>query len=176
MRKVYISFDEANDTQYRDRLEELCYDKTCISRSPEIRNVDNDSSAQDPYQQVPHEDLKDSSVTIVLIGKDTWKQKIIDREIYSSLNDTETQSRNGLLGIMLPTYVRTGSELYHPTTIPRRLHQNIVCDYATICSWTNDVSLLNGLIEDAIVKRNVRNPDNSLPPLTCDLSGAGWSE
>jgi hypothetical protein len=170
MHKIYISYDETNDQEYRDRLEALCYDKACISRSPTLRIIGDASDTEELCLRVRNEQLKDSSVTIVLIGKDTWKRKIIDWEILSSLHDSDIHSRNGLLGIVLPTYVRKDLEMYNPLTIPKRLYHNLACNYAKICTWTNNVSLLNGLIEDACVSRYTRNPNNTSPPYACDLS------
>ena len=52
---------------------------------------------------IRQEHLKDSTVTIVLIGSETANRKWIDWEIYSSLRPYGSRSRNGLLGIYLPT-------------------------------------------------------------------------
>ena len=49
------------------------------------------------------EHLKDSTVTIVLIGSETANRKWVDWEIYASLRPYGKRSRNGLLGIYLPT-------------------------------------------------------------------------
>ena len=65
--------------------------------------------------------LKDSTVTVVLIGEETWKRKHVDWEIGSSLRQTQNNSRSGLLGIILPTYPRESVKKYNPYTIPPRL-------------------------------------------------------
>jgi hypothetical protein len=45
--------------------------------------------------------LKNSTVTIVLVGKCTWSRKYVDWEIQSSLRHGETVTPNGLIGIAL---------------------------------------------------------------------------
>lgn len=43
--------------------------------------------------------LKDSTVTLVLMGKCTWARRYVDWEIQASLRSGETVTPNGLLGI-----------------------------------------------------------------------------
>ena len=47
--------------------------------------------------------LKDSTVTITLVGKCTWARRYVDWEIQSSLRHGEKVTPNGLLGIALPS-------------------------------------------------------------------------
>jgi hypothetical protein len=47
--------------------------------------------------------LQDSTVTIVLIGQCTWARRYVDWEIQSSLRAGAASTRNGLLGIILPS-------------------------------------------------------------------------
>lgn len=61
--------------------------------------------------------LRDSTVTIVLIGKCTWARKYVDWEIQASLRRGETVTPNGLLGILLPSYKKSG--------YPNRLNLNL---------------------------------------------------
>lgn len=61
--------------------------------------------------------LKNSTVTIVLIGKCTWAQRYVDWEIQASLRHGTTVTPNGLLGIKLKSYDGEG--------YPRRLNQNL---------------------------------------------------
>ncbi|MFC1938286.1 TIR domain-containing protein [Chloroflexota bacterium] len=52
--------------------------------------------------------LKDSTVTILLIGKCTWARRYVDWEIQASLRHGGTVTPNGLLGIKLPSYKKSG--------------------------------------------------------------------
>ena len=47
--------------------------------------------------------LRDSSVTIVLVGTETKRRKHIDWEIYSSMVDGEVNKKSGIVVINLPT-------------------------------------------------------------------------
>lgn len=67
--------------------------------------------------------LKDSTVTIVLLGKCTWARRFVDWEIQSSLRRTANGLPNGLLGIILdPSKDRA--------TLPARLKSNHDSGYA----------------------------------------------
>ncbi len=65
--------------------------------------------------------LKDSTVTIVLIGKCTWARRYVDWEIQASLRHGETVTPNGLIGIVLPS---AGKK----PTPPERLRINLNTD------------------------------------------------
>lgn len=60
--------------------------------------------------------LKDSTVTLVVIGKCTWARKFVDWEIYSSLRNP---NRNGLLAVQMPSVVGASP------SIPTRLSLNL---------------------------------------------------
>lgn len=47
--------------------------------------------------------LKDSTVTVMLIGRCTWSRRYVDWEIQASLRGVGSQLPNGLLGIVLPS-------------------------------------------------------------------------
>jgi hypothetical protein len=64
--------------------------------------------------------LKDSTVTIVLIGKCTWARRYVDWEIQASLRHGDTVTPNGLLGIKLPSYENN--------SYPNRLNLNLKQD------------------------------------------------
>jgi len=57
--------------------------------------------------------LKDSTVTIVLMGKCTWARRYVDWEIQASLRSGETVTPNGLLGIKLPSFPKRDGQSPH---------------------------------------------------------------
>lgn len=63
--------------------------------------------------------LKDSTVTLVLMGKCTWARRYVDWEIQSSLRSGETVTPNGILGIKLLSYPAKGGNF------PNRLNINL---------------------------------------------------
>lgn len=92
---------------------------------------------------IRQEHLKDSTVTIVLIGSETANRKWIDWEIYSSLRPYGSRSRNGLLGIYLPTAGET----------PARLQDNIDSGYVVTMEWKNISWQLESKIDEAFNNR-----------------------
>lgn len=63
--------------------------------------------------------LRDSTVTLVMMGKCTWARRYVDWEIQASLRSGRTVTPNGLLGIKLPSYPKRGG------TFPNRLNLNL---------------------------------------------------
>jgi len=62
-------------------------------------------SLDDHYimSRVREEILGDSTVTILLLGMETWHQRFVDWEIAASLHETPLRSRNGILAMPLPS-------------------------------------------------------------------------
>ncbi|MED1790629.1 MULTISPECIES: TIR domain-containing protein [Brevibacillus] len=141
-RKVFVSYHHANDQTKADYLRTTYgADNTLIDRSLKdaYDTVDNDEI----LKLVRTYHLNDSTVTIVLIGSDTANRKWVDWEIYSSLRPYGSRTRNGLLGIYLPTATRT----------PDRLQDNINSGYAVTMKWENISWQLSSKIEEAFQNR-----------------------
>lgn len=69
--------------------------------------------------RIRQEHLGDSTVTIVLIGRETWYQKFNDWEIAASLDDDPLRRRNGILAMPLPS-------LRNRAILPERIRDNYV--------------------------------------------------
>lgn len=93
-----------------------------------------DLSTERVRQIIRDEYLRDSTVTVVLVGVHTWQRKFVGWEIGSSIRKTQNNPRFGLLGILLPTYSRRFGDIrkYNPYTIRPRLYKNIKCGFAKI--------------------------------------------
>lgn len=63
--------------------------------------------------------LKESTVTLVMLGKCTWARRYVDWELQASLRSGNTVTPNGVLGIKLPSYPKNGD------TFPNRLNINL---------------------------------------------------
>lgn len=141
--KVFISYHHENDQSKADHLKTTYGDNNTLldrSLSEEYENMtDNEILAA-----IRTEHLKDSTVTIVLIGSETSKRKWIDWEIYSSLRPYGDRTRNGLLGIYLPTAGET----------PARLQDNIDSGYAVTMEWKNISTELEKKIQEAFDNRS----------------------
>jgi len=63
--------------------------------------------------------LKDSTVTMVLLGKCTWSRRFVDWEVASTLRNDPNNKRSGLMAINLPSAPDSGKRL------PDRVSDNI---------------------------------------------------
>ena len=176
--KVFVSYHHDNDQGYRDLFEELFSDIHDImeSQSVQIGDIDPNLNVDAVRQQIRDEYLRDSTVTLVLVGAETWKRKHVDWEISASLRDTEFNPRSGLLGILLPTYPRPDGNptKYSRYTIPPRLYDNIECDFAKIYNWSEDPDVVQQRIHEAFKRRNQVNPNNSRTLFANNRSGDRW--
>ena len=122
--KVFVSYHHENDQGSRNRFERLFGDVYDImdSRSVNIGAIPNGLPLDEISRRIRDNYLSDSTVTVVLIGKDTWRRKHVDWEIAATVRDTDANPRSGLLGILLPTYASCNGEDLRPvhdsTTTP----------------------------------------------------------
>ena len=102
--KVFISYHHENDQVYKDQLLDLNneYD-IFIDKSVDTEDIDDSLSDEDIRVKIRDEYLKDSTVTIVLVGIDTKNRKHVDWEIYSSMYDGVNNKKSGILVIILPS-------------------------------------------------------------------------
>lgn len=163
--KVFISFHHANDENYKIRFESLMthYEDGMISKSVQDGDIDTNLPTVTIRQKIRDNYLRDSTVTVVLIGSETWKRKHIDWEISSSLRNTKLNSRSGLIGIILPTHPDYDKSYYTPGIIPPRVHNNAVCGFAKIYHWSESVFEVQQWIHEAFLRRQTVEPDNSYP-------------
>lgn len=102
--KVFISYHRGNDQCYKDRLLELnCYYQIFIDGSVDTGDISDDLDDNAIREKIRDEYLRDSTVTIVLVGLETKKRKHIDWEIYSSMFDGSVNKKSGILVINLPS-------------------------------------------------------------------------
>ena len=173
--KTFISFHHV-DERYKDYFEERFSDQynSFISYSVGDGDVDPNLATETIRQKIRDEYLRDSTVTVVLVGVETWKRKHVDWEISSSLRQTKFSSRSGLLGILLSTYPRSPKNEYDSHTIPPRLNDNIECKYARLYNWTTDPTKVRRWIHDAFLRRSQTNPNNSRQMFGYNRSGDRW--
>ena len=176
--KVFVSYHHANDQAYRNYFEELFVNThdIMVSKSVQIGEIAPNLQTETIRQKIRDKYLSDSTVTVVLIGSQTWQRKHVDWEIGSSIRQTQNSSRSGLLGIILPTYPRNDQSKYDRYTIPPRLHDNIQCNFAKIYNWSNDPNEVQKWIHEAFERRNTINPDNSFPNFVNNRSGDRWQK
>jgi len=180
--KIFISYHHGEilgegDKEYREKLEKIL-ERTgiAINHSVPYDAIGSDVMTETVRQKIRDEYLRDATVTVVLVGKDTWKRKHVDWEIGSSLRDTTYNPRAGLLGLILPTYPRPAPGEYNPYTIPPRLWDNIDCGYANIYGWTEDPTALQNWIHYAFITKSSKNPDLSRQSFGKNRTGDSWKD
>ena len=163
--KVFFSYHHANDQAYRDAFERMFSQLSgvFISKSVQIGEISSLLATDTVRAKIRDEYLRDSTVTIVLIGSETWQRKHVDWEISSSIRSTKLSSRSGLLGILLPTHPSFTTPGCDPGIVPPRLVDNQRCGFANIYNWTTNSSDVKNWIQNAFDRRLTVEPDNSYP-------------
>lgn len=150
--KVFISYHHDDEIEVSEFLETFDYErKVFISRALGMdmeQDIIDSSDTDYVMRRIRQLYLKDSTVTIVLIGKCTWARRYVDWEIQASLRRGTTTTPNGLLGIKLPSYKRTHQ-------YPYRLNANLKQDpqqedcYARVFDYPVRKDTLANWIDDA---------------------------
>lgn len=188
--KVFISYHHngnehswnQKDSDYRNRFERMCNQDfdIMISKSVQDGDIPSDSLPDNTHRIIRDQYLRDSTVTVVLIGNDTWRRKHVDWEISSSLRNTQYNPRSGIIGIILPTFKSKGLDygipikhyanlenaLYHTVNknfLPERFAMNLDNGFAKIYDWSENPYEIQQWIHEAFERRNKITPDNSLP-------------
>ncbi len=173
--KTFISYHHANDEYYKTEFKRLFSDlhDVIIPWDVEIGDIDPNLKTDTIRRKIRDEYLRDSTVTVVLIGTQSWQRKHIDWEIASSIRDTQSNSRSGLFGIFLPTYPLPENK-YNPYTIPPRLYKNVECGFAKLHKWSNNPYELQNWIHEAFERRVKITPDNSYPLFVNNRNTNQW--
>ena len=147
-RKLFISYHHEQDQFWFDQFTKRFTDNYDVFQDQSLdEEVDSDDLAY--VNRVIREDyIGGSSVTIVLCGKETWKRRFVDWEIYSTLH-----YEHALLGIVVPGTVPNSSGKY---IVPDRLHENVESGYASWSTWPGSPVELKTLIEGALSKSNLK--------------------
>ena len=103
MHKVFISYHHANDQWYKEKLVEFgeMY-STVLDRSVDTGGIPDNWTDQQIRRAIRDDYLRDSTVTIVLVGTETRRRKHVDWEIYSSMYDGAVNKKSGIVVINLP--------------------------------------------------------------------------
>ncbi|MBI4702337.1 MAG: TIR domain-containing protein [Deltaproteobacteria bacterium] len=183
---VFISYHHEND-ESRRKIFELRFGNAygvIIPTPVGLGDIPAGLSAETVRQKIRDEYLRDPSVTVVLVGTETWSRKHVDWEIGSTLRDTERNPRGGLLGVLLPTYVEEnrhqfdsaseeGTE-YYQYTLPPRLAQNVQRGYAPLIRWTDSPEEIAGWVHETYRRKRRIQPDNTYPSFVNNRGGKRW--
>lgn len=109
--KVFISHHHANDLGYKDELVRFGeVNGIFVDQSVDTGDISDRLPDQRIREKIRDQYLRDSSVTIMLVGTHTKRRKHIDWEIYSSMIDGEVSKKSGIMVINLPS-IDNGSVL-----------------------------------------------------------------
>ncbi|MDQ8912679.1 TIR domain-containing protein [Acinetobacter baumannii] len=175
---VFISYHDKNDREYRDKFEKLFHDTYDLLISKSVQDGDiAENEPADNVQRIIRDDyLRDSTVTVVLIGTETWKRKHVDWEIASSIRKTKYSSRSGLIGLLLPSRADFKTKGFTRNTIPPRLYDNQKCGYAKIYNWSTDPDFIHKIIHEAFLRRDEVLPVNSRTLFVNNRSSDKWED
>jgi hypothetical protein len=111
--KVFISYHHANDQWYKNELLKLNkLHNIFIDGSVDTGHINPRLDNETIRQIIRNDYLKDTTVTILLVGTETKNRKHIDWELKSSMINGSVNKKSGILVINLP---RTGSTYYTAT-------------------------------------------------------------
>lgn len=103
MHRVFISFHHAKDQKYKDHLVDWAKKhEVFIDGSVDMGEIPEDWDDQKIRTYIRDEHLKDTTVTILLVGIETKNRKHIDWELYSSMFDGVVNKKSGIIVILLP--------------------------------------------------------------------------
>lgn len=74
-----------------------------IDGSVDTGDISDDLDDQTIRELIRDDYLRDTTVTILLVGTETQNRKHIDWEIYSSMRDGKINRKSGILVVMLPS-------------------------------------------------------------------------
>lgn len=117
-RTCFVSYHDADFSEVESFIRQFGEEfvPRCIGVTPQDGFV---GSLDDHYikSRIREECLADSTVTIVLLGQETWHQMFVDWEIAASLLEGQSRPRNGIVAIPLPS-------MRNRATLPERIRDN----------------------------------------------------
>ena len=102
--KVFISYHHTNDQWAKEALLKCNEENDIfIDGSVDTGDISDDLSDEEIRKKIRDEYLRETTVTILLVGTETKNRKHIDWELYSSMYDGNKNKKSGILVIQLPS-------------------------------------------------------------------------
>ena len=103
MHKVFISYHHQKDQRYKEALVQLGERHSIfVDRSVDTDDIPDEWTDQQIRREIRDKYLRDSTVTVVLVGAETRRRKHVDWEIHSSMYDGSVNHRSGIVVVNLP--------------------------------------------------------------------------
>ena len=104
MHRVFVSYHHKNDQEYKKILVDWAKkNKIFEDYSVGLGDIPEKWDDQKVRETIRDEYLRESTVTIVLVGTETKFRKHVDWEIYSSMHDGKKNKKSGIIVILLPS-------------------------------------------------------------------------
>lgn len=104
MHKVFVSYHHRRDQEYKDLLVEWgAQYRSFVDKSVDTGDISDKLSDERIRELIRNDYLRDSTVTVVLVGAETRRRKHVDWEIYSSMYDGTVNKKSGIVAISLPS-------------------------------------------------------------------------
>ena len=128
MHKVFISYHHGNDQGYKEDLVEFGEKHAIfVDRSVDTGDIPDDWTDERIRRAIRDQYLRDSTVTIVLVGRETRRRKHVDWEIYSSMYDGSVNKRSGIVVINLPGVSDNWFNAPHGVDEKQLLYPGVTC-------------------------------------------------
>jgi len=102
--KVFVSYHHEQDQWYKEELVRMAeLYGVFVNQSVDTGDIDDSLSDEAIREKIRDEYLRDTTVTIVLVGTQTKNRKHVDWEVYSSMFDGRINKKSGILVINLPS-------------------------------------------------------------------------
>ncbi len=147
-RKIFVSYHHANDQYWYNKFSNTFSSQLELFTDNSLARMINSDDTQYISRTIKEEHIRGSSLTIVLMGSETWKRRWIDWEIHATLDE-----QHSLLGIALPPGYHA-SDLTGNIIVPDRFFDNHQSGYAYLIHWPQSYQELSGAIEYALALGN----------------------
>lgn len=166
--KVFTSYYHKDDQKYKNYIDNYFSD-IIINKSVMDGEINSNNSTEYIKRLIREDYISDSSVIIVLVGKNTKTRKYVDWEIYAGLN-ASTNGNSGLVAILLP-----GMEKCTYNDIPGRLADNIKSGYCMYYTWDYAIKNFSKIIDEAFENRIKKRDKLNNSRLQMSNNTTGWN-
>ena len=168
LHKVFISYHHYNDQWYKEELVRTGYNYNIfIDKSVDTGDVSDDLTDEQIRVKIRDDYLRDSTVTILLVGKETKKRKHIDWELYSSMIDGKVNKKSGILVIELPSASSGCVNAAHGEIEKRHI-------YTETSNWTSITNRDEWIYRHPYLPERIL--DNVIEPSTSKISIVPWEK
>jgi hypothetical protein len=146
--KCFISYHHADQTAVKEFIDTFDTNHDVFIARDLTMPEDVVNSNDDEYvmRRIRALYIRDSTVTIVLVGACTWSRQFVDWEVQASLRQPADGLPNGLLAILLGKNATQGR-------LPARVRSNTDSGYSKFYSYPAGPNTLAGWIDEAFGAR-----------------------